>query len=494
MKTPQKPPLFAGLVRKLASSDRFDSILELSRLPSTDYPHWDKLRHLPPPAGFTTEDWWLALKLQRTGASKPLPLLDKQGQPFRFCVPDLVQAELHEIDVGAGGSLGVAEPITNPQTRDRYLIRSLIEEAITSSQLEGAVTTREVAKEMIRTGRPPRDTSEQMILNNYATMQQITKLKKERLSPEIVFAVHRLVTDKTLDDPAAGGRFRRPEENRVVGDNFGEIFHEPPPARELPGRFQAMCDFANGRTPNYFVHPVVRAIALHFWLAYDHPFVDGNGRTARALFYWAMLHSGYWLFEFISISQILRKAPVEYGRSFLYTETDDNDLTYFLVAQAKVIRRAIAALHDYIARKTTEVQEVEAHLRALNLFNHRQAELIRHALKHPFQDYGIASHQKSHNVVYQTARTDLLDLHARRVLEQKKRGRRMVFTAPPDLADRLRKLEKEARLPANPPPSPQSPQPSNTNQRAKPPYSNLRLLASHFRATAAGGIHRKSDY
>src|SRR5258708_5197659 len=112
---------------------------------------------------------------------------------------------VHQIDVGAGHSLGLPEPITNPQTRDHYLVRSLIEEAITSSQLEGAVTTREVAKEMIRTGRPPRDTSEQMILNNYLTMQRITELRAEELSPHMVFNVHRLVTAKTLDDPTAGG-------------------------------------------------------------------------------------------------------------------------------------------------------------------------------------------------------------------------------------------------------------------------------------------------
>ena len=445
MKTPQRPPTFPALVQEHAGTQRLSHILELSRAPSADYRHWDKLRHLPAPAGFTSEEWWLALKVQRSGASKPLPLLDKKGRPFTFCVPDLVLAELHEIDVGAGSAIGIPEPITNPQTRDRYLIRSLIEEAITSSQLEGAVTTREVAKEMIRTGRPPRDTSEQMILNNYVTMQRIAELKKEPLSPEMVLGIHRLVTEKTLDDPTAAGRFRRPDEHRVVGDDFGEIFHEPPPASELPARFQAMCDFANGKTSSCFVHPVVRAIALHFWLAYDHPFVDGNGRTARALFYWAMLHAGYWLFEFISISNILRTAPVEYGRSFLYTETDDNDLTYFLVAQTKVIRRAIVELHEYIARKTTEVRELEAHLRALNLFNHRQAELIRHALKHPGQEYGITSHQKSHNVVYQTARTDLLDLQTRGLLETKKRGRKMVFVAPPDLAPRLRKMEKEAR-------------------------------------------------
>jgi Fic family protein len=353
--------------------------------------------------------------------------------------------ELHQIDVGAGRSLGVPEPITNPQTRDHYLIRSLIEEAITSSQLEGAVTTREVAKEMIRTGRPPRDTSERMILNNYLTMRRITELKKEPLSPALVFDIHKLVTDKTLDDPTAAGRFRRTDEVRVVGDDFGVVFHEPPPASELPGRLRAMCDFANAQTPAFFVHPAIRAIILHFWLAYDHPFVDGNGRTARALFYWAMLHEDYWLFEFISISNILRKAPVQYGLSFLHSETDDNDLTYFIVAQTKVIRRAIEELHAYIDRKTTEVRQVEAQLRALNLFNHRQADLIRHALKHPYQEYTIASHGKSHNVVYQTARTDLLDLQSRGILEPKKRGKKIVFTASADLTERLKKMETDSR-------------------------------------------------
>jgi Fic family protein len=180
----------------------------------------------------------------------------------------------------------------------------------------------------------------------------------------------------------------------------------------------ALCDFANGVTPDGFVHPAVRAILLHFWLAYDHPFVDGNGRTARALFYWAMLHSGYWLFEFVSISAILRKAPAQYSRSFLYTETDDNDLTYFLLAQTEVIRKAMRELQNYIARKTSEVREVEQHLRALELFNHRQVALIRHAMQHPGHRYTFISHQKSHAVAYQTARTDLLDLATRGILER----------------------------------------------------------------------------
>ena len=277
-------------------------------------------------------------------------------------------------------------------------------------------------------------------------MQRIRTLKGSALTPALVFEIHRLVTENTLEDPTAAGRLRRADEKRVVGDDYGEVYHEPPPAEELEERMAAMCAFANGVSPDYFIHPAVRAIILHFWLAYDHPFVDGNGRTARALFYWAMVHHHYWLFEFISISNILRKAPVKYARSFLYTETDDNDLTYFLIAQTQVIRRAILELHAYIEKKTTEMRDVESHRRALDLFNHRQVEVIRHALKHPMQRYTFSSHQKSHNIAYQTARTDLMNLEEKGLLLSRKKGRQMLFIVPADLGDRLMKMEKEARL------------------------------------------------
>ena len=446
MRIPQTPPTLNELMAEVKQPARLMELISLIRDVRTQrhYLHWDKLRRHSPPPGMNHREWWMILKLSRMDGLKTIGLKDKAHRPFQFALSELVLEELHQIDRGAGGLVSMPEPIMNPQTRDRYLVSSLMEEAITSSQLEGAVTTREVAKEMIRTGRKPRDNSEQMILNNYVTMQRIRTLKSSALSPELVFQIHRLVTEKTLDDPTAAGRFRRVNEKRVVGDDYGQVYHDPPPAGELTERMAAMCAFANDEGPGNFIHPAVRAIILHFWLAYDHPFVDGNGRTARALFYWAMLHRGYWLFEFISISSILRKAPVKYGRSFLYTETDDNDLTYFLIAQTQVIRQAILELHAYIERKTAEVKEVESHMRALDLFNHRQVEIIRHALKHPRQRYTFASHQKSHNVVYQTARTDLLGLGRKGVLERRKKGKQMVFVVPTDLSTRLLKLEKKA--------------------------------------------------
>ena len=446
MNIPQSPPKFEDLISEI-TPERIMQLASHMRTGAGHYLHWDKIRYRPPPEDFSHREWWLALKISRINALKPISLKDKEGRPFQFAVPEAVLQELHQIDLGMGGLVSVPsvpEPIVNPQTRDRYLVRSLMEEAITSSQLEGAATTREVAKDMIRTGRRPRDTSEQMILNNYLTMQRIRELKSSALSPKLVLEIHRLITTDTLEEPTAAGRFRRPDEPCVVGDDFGQVFHAPPPAGELAERMNALCAFANGETPDHFIHPAVRAIILHFWLAYDHPFVDGNGRTARALFYWSMLRSGYWIFEFISISTILRKAPVKYGRSFLHTETDDNDLTYFLVAQTEVISQAIGELHRYIQRKAAQLRQAEQDIQALALFNHRQVALIRHALSNPGQRYTIASHQQSHAVVHQTARTDLLDLVERGVLEMVKKGRPMIFVAPADVAERLAALEKQS--------------------------------------------------
>lgn len=443
MKVPKKPPSFHDLWEDLAKKlDRLATVLQtdVEGPLGEEYLHWDKLRYRDPPGDLTREEWWLGLKLNRRGRSKSLELKDAEGRSFRYGLADPIPEILREIDLGAGGSIQMADQITNPETRNRYYVNSLIQEAITSSQLEGAATTREVAKEMIRTARLPRDKSEQMILNNFRTMQRIGALKGNSLSKETVFEIHRIITEKTLENSTAAGRFRRTDEQIVVGDMYNEVFHRPPGSAHLKDRMAAMCDFANGKTPEGFIHPVLRSIILHFWLAYDHPFVDGNGRVARALFYWSMLRHGYWLFEFISISQIILKAPAQYYRAFLYTETDDNDLTYFVIQQLKVIRRAMQELHDYIERKTAALRAVESRLRGMRELNHRQQALISHALRHPHQRYTFKSHQISHNVVYQTARTDLIDLENRQLLSSHKVGRRWYFTPVVDLEARLARL------------------------------------------------------
>jgi Fic family protein len=199
---------------------------------------------------------------------------------------------------------------------------------------------------------------------------------------------------------------------------------------------QALCDFANGRSSDGFVHPVIRAILLHLWLAYDHPFEDGNGRTARALFYWSMLSAGYWMFEYISISRIIYAGPAKYARAFLYTETDELDATYFVLHQQGVLRQAIDELLSHLRTKMKEARETTALLRASTL-NHRQVALVSHALKHPEAEYTAVSHSRSHRVTEQSARNDLQDLVERGMLTRRLVGKRYVFDPVRDLADML---------------------------------------------------------
>jgi Fic family protein len=263
---------------------------------------------------------------------------------------DLILRQLHYVDQRCSGSIAMPEVVTaDEQAKRHYLVNSLMEEAIRSSQLEGATTSRRVAKELLQTGRQPRDRSERMILNNYRALQFMRDEIGDELTPEIVLELQRILADGTLDDPGAAGRLQRPDEERVaVWDRMDDtLHHRPPPAEQLPERLARMCSFANApvQDEGEFVHPVIRAILVHFWLAHDHPFEDGNGRTARALFYWSMRRHGYWLTEYLSISRILRNAPAKYTRSFMLTETDDGDTTYFILYQLSVIERAVEELH-----------------------------------------------------------------------------------------------------------------------------------------------------
>ena len=250
------------------------------------------------------------------------------------------------------------------------------------------------------------------------------------------------MTTDALDDPADAGRLQTPDEERVVVGSWDDdtILHRPPPAAELPERLARLCDFANGEADDGFVHPVVRAIVLHFWLGYDHPFADGNGRTARALFYWSMLRSGYWLAQYISISSILRKAPAQYARAYLYTESDDNDLTYFIIYQLRVIERSIESLKRYLARKVSEDRKLQILLHDSPALNHRQRALLSSAIKDPAQPFTIKAQQRRHQVAYQSARTDLLGLEELGLLERAQVGREFVFRAAPHLSKRIGEL------------------------------------------------------
>ncbi|MFT5145202.1 MAG: Fic family protein [Thalassolituus oleivorans] len=442
MKIPQSPPDDQELSEHIAGVPigALSAAISQGPSPGDKYRHWETHRRCEPPNGLSVEAGWWALKMARRSQARRIPdLQGMDGNVFWYAMPDPLVRMLSRADRALTGqvfgqSIGAH--------KDQYLIRSVIEEAITSSQLEGAAVTRVVAKEMLRTGRPPVNTYERMIVNNYRALLKVRSFAHEPLSVELINELRDELVIGTLE-PDQIGRFRQQNDGIGVWDEgSNRLLFTPPPAGESRDRLDQLVAFAN-RTPeedSSYMHPVLKAITLHFWLAYIHPYTDGNGRTARAVFYWYMIRSGYWMAEYISISRIIKQAPAAYGKSFLYTETDENDLTYFFLSQLKVLGLAIGDLEAYIEKKARETQEAGALLGPAMPLNHRQKAVIGHALRNPRATYTIASHRGSHGVTYQTARTDLLEMRDLGLLSTTKNGRTLLFSPVSNISQVLRSI------------------------------------------------------
>lgn len=441
MRLPPRPPNPRALIgAMLADQTKRERIFERPKIGIEPYEHWDRIRFLPPPDGLSTDEYWALTWLSRNQLRQNLPFIDKTGTPFGWCEIPAFHRAFHEIDSDARGILASPSPHVTANAGERYLFRSLVEEPFWSSAIEGAATTRAIARQLIEEGIEPRSRDERMVLNNFRALEFVRDHRDADLSPEFLFELHRIVTQDTLDRPDRVGVYRQPEDPiRVVDETNGEVLFEPPRAQELPQRIEQLCAFANrDRTKGAFVHPIAGAIFLHFMLAYDHPFWDGNGRCARALFYWSVLKHGYWLLEYVSISTVIRKAPVQYGRAFLLTETDNSDLTYFVEYHLRVLRLAIKELNLYLESRSREGAILAERLSDLREeLNSRQIQILADAVKRPGGRYTIAEHERVHHVSYLTARSDLEDLVVRRFLRKSKDGVRSIYRPVADFPRRL---------------------------------------------------------
>ena len=448
MRLPKRPPEASAdaLARAFAAREREDVVAFIQRA-NAKYFHWDELRARPMPKGFTPVMAWSLVALSRS-PKRPLPLLDEAGSPFSFWLPPSAAETLHYIDRDGGPILAAGESLESlGPMREQVIISSLMEEAIATSQIEGAVTTRQAAKAMLRAHRAPRTRDERMVMNSFSTIEMIRRQKGRPLSLDFLLEIQETLTAGTLEDEDGAGRFRTDADAVVVADVRNDsVLYTPPKAKLLPKRLERLVAYANEPPSQYdFVHPLVKAAILHFWLAYEHPFIDGNGRTARALFYWYMLERGYWLFEFLALSKAILAAPSRYYRSFLYSEHDQNDLTYSLLYLFDATRTSLVNLHHYLRTKRAERARIDDALRSAPDLAFRQRALLDQALRQPNEPITFQSHQRQNGIAYLTARADLLELVARGLLEEVRSGRPRVFLPPRDLAKRLGTTARQRR-------------------------------------------------
>lgn len=379
---------------------------------NTDYEYWDKVKYKPLPKGYTPEMLWTFVKASRLRGM--IPVWDKYG--INLCVTSQMQRICHDFDMKFG-SFWEADNDSQSSEKKYYLSSSLMEEAIYSSKMEGASTTRIVAKEMLRKKKTPQNKAQQMIVNNYTTIQYIVEHKDEPLTEKGLLYIHRLMTEKTLDNPEDAGRFRTNNDVVVANMVDGDIVHTPPAFEEIPEFVTTLCDFFNNDDQGTFIHPIIKGIVIHFMVAYMHPFVDGNGRTARALFYWYMLKENYKLTEYMSISRVIAKSKTSYEKSFRYTENDGNDMGYFVAYNLRALEISFQQLRDYIQRKQREKKAASAFMKAGNI-NQRQALVLQRLTEEPDTIFTVKDLQEQFSVSSMTARKDLSDLVRQGYLEE----------------------------------------------------------------------------
>lgn len=397
----QCPKLNNKMIVKAVRCLSDDSINSFVEALNDSYPYWSELKYKKIPSELTHEELWACVKISRN--LKKMSVWDKYD--IKFSITNKMQRQCHNFDMNFGGYWG-DNSIIPSANKERYLISSLMEEAISSSQMEGASTTRKVAKNMLRKNISPRSRSEQMIFNNYETICFIVENKDRPLTSELLLQIHALMTNKTLDSNDDEGCFRK-NDNIVVANNVtNEIVHIPPSFTEIPSFVDDLCRFFNSEDDGAFIHPIIRAVIIHFMIAYMHPFADGNGRTARALFYWYMLKKGYWLMEYMSISRIIYMSKQSYEKSFLYSESDNNDIGYFIAYNLRVLELAFSELQRYIKRKTSQLA-LSPDFAKLEGINERQSVVLAIVRDNPKVVLTVKELQNRFGISNPTARMDM---------------------------------------------------------------------------------------
>jgi Fic family protein len=377
------------------------------------------------PNNLALGEFWQEVVKFRKQKSEILPFNDQTGQNFRYLLTPVLQKEIYEIDSSGKDSLYrvVKKEIENELIKD-----SLIEEALYSSVIEGAFSTMKRLRELVEKERKPVDINDQMVLNNYYAMQFILQEKHKELSVDFILKLHKIVTEKTLfEDEAHAGRFR--DDTVYVKDKRRDIvIYTPPSAGQIEPAMKQLIEWVNEKNDAHFIHPLIKASFIHFYFVYIHPFFDGNGRTARALFYYFMIKNGYEFFKYFSISVVVQKTKIQYYKAIKDTEDCNADITYFLLYMAKTILESIHLVTERIAQHyQRDFVFIRLKERGV-LLSVRQEKFLKRFLVSDKRAITIKAYKDWFKVVYETARRDLEDLTAKGILLKSKHRRQFMYS------------------------------------------------------------------
>src|ERR1700733_773779 len=154
MKKPESPPSITldqekmkDIISVFTDADTMLKLIQIEK----EHLYWEIFKHKVKKINKSPELLWIVAKMQREQTVTRIKISETPGFGFKYRSTAKILKHLHNFDLNLGGILDGGGTIVPADEKNKYLISSIMEEAIASSQLEGAVTTREVAKEMLRT-------------------------------------------------------------------------------------------------------------------------------------------------------------------------------------------------------------------------------------------------------------------------------------------------------------------------------------------------------
>jgi Fic family protein len=400
----------------------------------SQYRTLDEIKYRLSQTGTLTKNWneteKKIIKFRKAGA---IPIfLHSIDKKFWFYPADCIYEKAHHIEKKG---MELYQRIIGHQSFAKdFIVDAAIEEAITSAIYEGANSTRAKAKELIELNKTPKNKDEWMLLNNFKAMMWIKDHQEREVTLDVIKEVHAVVTKNTLseDDVNFSGKFRN---DRVFVWSGSDIKHEGISHEKVEVALKEAIEVTT-KHMRYFP-PLLKGMLLHYLIAYIHPFFDGNGRTARTLFYFKSMRNNLKFVELLSVSAYLKNHGKQYEKSFEKVKESEMDLTYFIDFNLDALKTALEKVSEKI-----EFLVKIANLKKTYELTDQQIGLLQRVALHKFRKYDIEKYAESIGKSREIARQELKQLAELKLLEEAKEGKKFVYTI------NSTNLEKEvARLP-----------------------------------------------
>ena len=364
------------------------------------------------PVSISIQQFWPELEKERRKRSQELPLLAQNGKPFWFVLTGGIEKQCDAIAELARRDIAFTGPEFDALFQD-----AVVDEAVYSSVIEGAFTSREQAVDFIRQNKQPRNKSEQMVKNNYDALTYVLEHLEDEISEETILQIAQIVTRSAAEVQVNGYR-----DGAVYVTGREGVVYTPPQADAVPEMMRSLVTFIQKSE----LHPLLKACIAHFYFVYIHPFGDGNGRTARALSYMMLLQFGYDFFRYFSISGIVAEERGKYYRSMRNVEDSDGDMTYFIDAYSGMLARTVEQMENHLKYHVIAGQKLKE-LEQNGTLNERQLKGAKWLLESSGSNVTVEIWRKKYKVVTETARRDLLALCDAGLLVRELDGRKAVF-------------------------------------------------------------------